>query len=199
MVEEGAQGTIHCLKKFHKEKMQQGLFGFERVASNATTRRPEFLADEVELMVCPSVSVLDDNKQTVFEVGVARLTSHRLVWMSDANETAFALQHKLVKTIESHMSGIIGLRTPQIKVIMTDGSVVRVNFGAAGRDQMLELWNTALKRRVWEAKQVEKVRFVCCVRRFLTCFRRRRFALTVLAFLGCFARRKSDRFPRPSL
>ena len=97
---------------------------FERVASDSTTRRPVFLPDEVEMMVCPSVSVLDDNKEQLFEPGVVRLTSHRLVWMSDANEMAFALHHRMVEGIETHMSGLYGLRTPQIKVRRTRSNAV---------------------------------------------------------------------------
>ncbi len=36
---------------------------FEKVASDPTIRRAVYASDEVELMVCPNVSVLNENKE----------------------------------------------------------------------------------------------------------------------------------------
>ena len=105
------------------------------------------------------------------------------------------------------MSGFYGLRTPQIKVVLQQARVVRVNFASSGRDQMLDLWNSALKRRVWETKPVEKVRKKKKkentkrkdVVLFLGLAHRKRFVLMELEFLGCCARQRNDLFLKRNL
>lgn len=125
---------------------------FLRQASiDQLSRSPVLLQDELIMHTQEHVNIEDSAGVAFRDAGIARVTSHRIIWIGSSASVALPLvQARSAKEHGSWMSR----RRIEVQCTTSDGKgqgCVRLFFNSGGRTEFMEKLSSSLKAKLWEA------------------------------------------------
>ncbi|RHY53460.1 hypothetical protein DYB34_004007 [Aphanomyces astaci] len=115
------------------------------------TGRPDLWPSEVEVYSESHVSLYDGNVKSVYSRGRCVITTHRLLWLSEAKRTHIYMCLSAIDRL-SKESGFLS-RSSKIRVDYlwqtSESKFLKLSFKTGGRDEFFSPFEAAMARKAW--------------------------------------------------
>jgi len=110
--------------------------------------RPEVFPNEVEQYLTDSVNIYEGEHKSKFERGVARITTHRIIWQSSVGCVAVNLSD--IASLQLVAGGIRA--SAKLNLVFGNQTTSTLAFKEGGRDEFVDKLKLSMSKRIWLEK-----------------------------------------------